>query len=244
MTLIMKVDQLLHLQRELALSKAKSLNTKLLKDKDRAYELYDKIFDILNGDGTNSFCRSLYKKNMCSSCCVFLETETHKDGKPAHTFIGMLPFEREYLEQKGVRNSKLSELAYKDKFVEHPMNLGIICKKSEATCIMKPVDCAMHPYSFANYSQKKDGTVLIDIIVAKHKCSIFSCPKLSHKFIEMTFHKIVDVAEAVCSFEPQLIELWSLFAPFYRGYEVIDTIRIPSDPLGFLDKGILNKIRR
>lgn len=201
----------------------KSLETIYTNDKNKIYDLYNKIFAALGGNGENSICQSLYSMQICD-CCEFPNTETHEDGRPTNTFIGMLPFEQEYLQ------GKASEVTYADKFVEHQTRLGIVCRISETTCNLKPVDCAIYPCSFANFVQQENN-VSLDIRVATHKCSIFSDPKLRDQFINIMSHRLIKVAEITYNFDPRILELWTLFDPFYRGYEKLQTILIPMEPI-------------
>ena len=184
----------------------KNLEMNYASDKGKLFALYDNVYEILGGNGENSICNELYGKGKCC-CCEFPEVSTDSRGKPCNTFTGMLPYEREYLAK--IRGQSF----FNEKFKEHDSGLGLICNKVEVPCSCKPIDCAVYPYCFGNFST--DGsTATVDILGSFEKCPVFEMVDFRDKFLSATLSRMTKLARFICGFDHNILVAMCLFSPF------------------------------
>lgn len=194
------------------------IETRYSTSKTTLFNLYDKLFSILGGNGENTICNTMCEQNNCD-CCEFPQSEITEKGKPANTFSGLLPYEIEYLSLKD------SPVSFEDKFSLHDSGIGLVCKKIEKKCIRKPLDCALYPYTFAGFSNS-NGNIVVDIIYSREKCPIFMTSDLAEKFFSITFERTVTLAKTIAEFDSDILMLICSYAPFYRGFDKYRTITI------------------
>ncbi len=202
-------------------------NTLLLREKIEAkysgskstlFKFYDTLFSLLGGNGENTICNNMCIQNNCD-CCEFPQADITEKGKPANTFTGLLPYEIEYLSLKS------SPVSFEEKFDVHESGLGLVCRKIEKKCIRKPLDCALYPYTFANYSNSNEN-IFVDILFSKEKCPIFSNTELTENFFSITFERTVNLAHTVAEFDTDILILICSYAPYYRGFDRYKTVMI------------------
>lgn len=213
----------MHKQLNTNLLLREKIETRYSDSKSTLFTFYDTLFSILGGNGENTICNNMCDQNICD-CCEFPQVDITKKGKPANTFTGLLPYEIEYLSLKS------SSVSFEEKFDMHESGLGLVCKKIEKKCVRKPLDCALYPYTFGNYSNI-NGNYYIDILYSKDKCPIFTFPELRERFFGITFERTVNVAKAVAEFDTDILILICSYAPYYRGFDRYKTAMISTDQI-------------
>ena len=152
----------------------------------RLYAFYNRIEEVLSRGKAKEICGSRYSRDLCQ-CCEF------GDGEQDSMFTGILPWEMSWLK------TKKSAFKTEDKFAIHDTGLGLVCTACEAACQMKPVDCAMYPYAFANYTG-----FTVDIMFSG-KCSMEGDPAAKEAHIGHQSPNLADLVELMV--ESQIFHL-------------------------------------